>query len=134
MDKSVYKVVAVKGRSLKSSNARFLEPAKEIILTYAKKKKTIPLIGGIFIFENLDDAKEWKNTLSCVDETIIIKGFARNIRKPSVEYVLGKYSFNSFDRITKYWNSSIKPYFSSKWDIPNKTLICDSFTMTEVVD
>ena len=95
-------------------------------LRYEIGKTTVPEIGKLFVFENLDDARNFVRFEN--SRVSILKGIANNLIE--IERCC-----NPFGNFKNFWNKeinadSIFPEVKS----PPGSYVCDSFTPKEIVD
>jgi len=120
-----YKVVSQGYGKGEMVSAFYWQYRDQFVLKYVLNKKTTPKIGKIFVFETLDQARNFKK-LKFING-YILKGQAEEIK--TVEWVCGLCL-----NIEEFWltkKSGDKLPFVK--DAPNGTLFCDSFTPTEIV-
>ena len=129
MKKICYKVVRlVNNKQMVSASFRCSGQ-----LNYHLGETTYPTFGKIFVFETLEQAKEWRKTLGfSYSPTTFLKGYGENpARMKAVSYWhYDAETFWKLKRRKKNWESFVMRYVRPV----NGTLFVDSFTPTEEVE
>jgi hypothetical protein len=127
--KTYYKVVSHYAGSFYSAVFNHSSDA-EFRLEYAVGKTTVPNIGRIYIFQDLESAKIFIQMRSDQGRaSYIFEGYATNVGKPKmVSSVLYKAALHRF-----WKNKGIKITLPSPKDAPKGTLTCSAFTPTKMI-
>jgi len=118
-----YKVVAQMNPKFVSALFDFLPDS--LLLEYELYKITLPLVGRIFVFKELENAKLFKNYR---EDWTILKGFAAEPRK--IKLVCSLYDQKKF--LSKFWKESKHNHITSKY-APRGSYSCSSFLPIEIV-